>query len=102
MGGPGSADMMQTSPSFGLVLGLPPIDPRMRVMGTAFTCRCPPADNLALHRALAAAKPGDILVCDAGGRLDGGYFGELMATDAKNSRDRRPADLGIGARHSTN
>lgn len=82
--GPGSADIMQTSPGIGLVLGLRPVDQRARVIGTASTCQCPPADNLPLHRALAAARPGDILVCDAGGRLDAGYFGELMATDARN------------------
>jgi regulator of RNase E activity RraA len=29
-----------------------PIDPAMRVLGTAFTVRCQPGDNLALHYAL--------------------------------------------------
>jgi 4-hydroxy-4-methyl-2-oxoglutarate aldolase len=50
--------------------------------GPAATCACAPADNLALHQALATAASGSILVCDSGGRLDGGYLGELMATDA--------------------
>jgi 4-hydroxy-4-methyl-2-oxoglutarate aldolase len=53
-------------------------------VGPAATCVCAPADNLALHRALATAAPGSVLVCDAGGRLDGGYLGELMASDALN------------------
>jgi 4-hydroxy-4-methyl-2-oxoglutarate aldolase len=59
---------------------------RSVAVGTAMTCSCNPADNLALHRALATAPPGSVLVCDAGGRLDGGYMGELMATDAINQR----------------
>lgn len=54
------------------------------VVGPAATCVCAPADNLALHQALATAPAGSVLVCDAGGRLDGGYLGELMATDALN------------------
>jgi 4-hydroxy-4-methyl-2-oxoglutarate aldolase len=57
---------------------------RAWAVGPAVTCSCAPADNLALHRALATAAPGSVLVCDAGGRLDGGYLGELMATDAMN------------------
>jgi 4-hydroxy-4-methyl-2-oxoglutarate aldolase len=51
-------------------------------VGPAATCVCAPADNLALHHCLATAEPGSVLLCDAGGKLDGGYLGELMATDA--------------------
>jgi 4-hydroxy-4-methyl-2-oxoglutarate aldolase len=66
------------------ISGLRPLLPSTVLAGPAFTCRCAPMDNLALHRALMAAPRGSVLVCDAGGRVDGGYFGELMATDAIN------------------
>jgi 4-hydroxy-4-methyl-2-oxoglutarate aldolase len=64
--------------------GLSALLPDVVLSGPAFTCACAPMDNFALHRALAAAPAGCVLVCDAGGRVDGGYFGELMATDAAN------------------
>ncbi|MDE3180373.1 MAG: RraA family protein [Acidobacteriota bacterium] len=54
------------------------------ISARAFPCRCAPGDNLALHHALRAAPKGTVIVCDAGGRLDVGHFGELMALDAKN------------------
>jgi 4-hydroxy-4-methyl-2-oxoglutarate aldolase len=66
--------------------GLAPIYPGARVCGPAVTCRCAVGDNLALHRLLATAPAGSVLVCDAGGRDDVGYFGELMALDARNRR----------------
>jgi 4-hydroxy-4-methyl-2-oxoglutarate aldolase len=52
--------------------------------GPAMTCACAPRDNLAMHYALMTAPPGSVIVCDAGGRIDGGYFGELAALDARN------------------
>jgi 4-hydroxy-4-methyl-2-oxoglutarate aldolase len=57
-----------------------------RVMGPAYTCSCAAGDNLAIHAALTQAPPGSVIVADADGRADGGYFGELMATDAMNRR----------------
>lgn len=66
------------------IVGLAPSELFARVSGPAATCRCAPGDNLALHRLLASAGPGSVLVCDAGGRDDAGYFGELMAIDARN------------------
>lgn len=67
-----------------LARGLVPIDFGSRVCGPAETCRCAVGDNLALHRLLATAPAGSVLVCDAGGLDDVGYFGELMALDARN------------------
>ena len=37
-------------------------------------------DNLMLHAALDLAKPGDVMVIDAGGFPDRAIFGELMAS----------------------
>lgn len=58
---------------------LRPIAPGMRLAGPARTVRCLPGDNLALHRAIAAADAGDVLVVDYGGSIDSGPFGEIMA-----------------------
>ena len=46
-------------------------------------CRCEPGDNLALHALVALAPAGAVLVCDAGGDEEHGYFGELLALDAR-------------------
>lgn len=67
-----------------LVRGLLQMTPHTRICAPAFTCRCMPGDNLALHAALVGAPAGAVLVCDAGGDAGWGYFGELMGTDARN------------------
>lgn len=59
-----------------------PIYPGMKVCGPAFTVLGHPGDNLILHKALAIAQPGDVLVVDMGGHTEGGYWGEMMATSA--------------------
>ncbi len=56
-----------------------PLAPGMAAAGPALTVRCRPGDNLALHRAIAVARPGDILVVDYGASMDSGPFGEIMA-----------------------
>ena len=57
-----------------------PIGYKGHMVGTAFTIRVPQGDNLMLHAAMDLAKPGDIIVIDAGGFKDRAIFGELMAT----------------------
>lgn len=59
-----------------------PIYPGIRVLGPAFTLQTPPGDNLTLHAALKLAKPGDVLVIDAGDYTEQGSFGDVMATSA--------------------
>ena len=44
-----------------------PIVPTMRLAGPAFTVATSPENNLWLHRAIAAALPGDILVAVTSG-----------------------------------
>ena len=55
-----------------------PVAPHFRLCGPAFTVLSPQGDNLWLHRAIYAARPGDILVVDAGGHYESGYWGEIM------------------------
>ena len=59
-----------------------PISAGASVAGRAFTARCHIGDNLAIHRAVAAAQPGDVLVVDAGGNV-AGYWGEVLASSAQ-------------------
>lgn len=53
------------------------------LLGTAFTVRVPQGDNLMLHAAMDIARPGDVIVIDAGGFTERAIFGELMATYCK-------------------
>ncbi|WP_110955152.1 RraA family protein [Anaerosinus massiliensis] len=65
------------------------IDARIRPMnnapllGTAFTIKTRPGNNLLLHKALDMAKPGDVIVVAAQGRLENAITGELMISWAK-------------------
>lgn len=53
------------------------------MVGSAFTVRVRPGDNLMLHKALDMALPGDVIVVDAGGVTSNALIGELMVTHAK-------------------
>jgi len=46
--------------------------------GVALTVRARPGDNLMLHAAIDRAVAGDVIVVDAGGKLDNALMGELM------------------------
>lgn len=53
--------------------------PMKKLLGTAFTVKMPPGDNLMLKKALTLAQPGDVLIVDARGHVShccGG--GEMM------------------------
>lgn len=53
---------------------------KAKLIGPAFTIRVPEGDNLMFHKAMDLAKPGDIIVIDAGGATERAIFGELMLT----------------------
>ena len=59
-----------------------PVHSSFRVCGPAFTVDCPPSDNLWVHRAVYAARPGDVLVVDVRGQTEAGYWGEILSTAA--------------------
>lgn len=52
--------------------------PGQVVAGPALTVRTRPGDNLAVHHALDIARPGEIVVVDAGGNTDRAILGGLM------------------------
>ncbi len=64
------------------------MDPGMRarsgrpLAGIAITAVCRPGDNLMVHKALAVAQPGDIVVVTTGGNTTSAVFGELMCHSA--------------------
>lgn len=59
-----------------------PVDGAMRLVAPAFTVEAVPGDNLWLHRAVYAAKPGDVLVVTTRDGLDYGYWGEVLTVAA--------------------
>jgi regulator of RNase E activity RraA len=59
--------------------GLSPMHRGGALVGTAFTVKTRPGDNLMVHKAIDLAQPGDVIVVDAGGALDHAIIGELMA-----------------------
>jgi len=56
--------------------------PRLPVCGRAFPVETDGGDNLAIHHAIYAAQPGDVLVVNVSGAREYGYFGEVMARAA--------------------
>ncbi len=59
--------------------GIEPFHRSGKMVGTAFTVRTRPGDNLMVHKAIDMAAPGDVIVVDAGGALENAIIGELMS-----------------------
>ncbi|MBD48885.1 MAG: 4-hydroxy-4-methyl-2-oxoglutarate aldolase [Gemmatimonadetes bacterium] len=57
-----------------------PLVDSMRVCGPALTVQGAPGDNLWLHRAIAQARSGEVLVVAVGGAHEFGYWGGIMTT----------------------
>jgi 4-hydroxy-4-methyl-2-oxoglutarate aldolase len=80
---PASASLHEAAGRIGaLPSHIAPVDPAMHLYGVALPVRCPPGDNLWIHRALAETAPGNVLVVDCGTGDEFGYWGEIMATAA--------------------
>ncbi len=60
-----------------------PINPKMKICGSAYTVLTAPCDNKMLHRAYASAKKGDVLVVNCSSFYEAGYWGDLMTLGAK-------------------
>lgn len=75
-------DHQETPPEVAVDPAIRPSWPGARLAGPAYTVRGAGGDNLALHRAVAAAPPNHVLVAD----LDGaayGHWGEVLAVAAQ-------------------
>ena len=59
---------------------LKPISSGMRICGRAYPIKGPSGCNLWLHRAIAKAKQGDVLIADIGEDKEFGYWGDIMGT----------------------
>ncbi|HEY6358365.1 MAG TPA: hypothetical protein VIX35_08965 [Vicinamibacterales bacterium] len=57
-----------------------------RAAGPALTVVCRPGDNLMVHKALALASPGEVVVVTTGGNITSAVFGELMCESAVAAR----------------
>lgn len=83
----GSATLHEAAGKIGVLPpAIKPMGPGFRVCGPAFTVHGPGTDNLWLHRAMLAAKPGDVLVAYVSGVYEAGYWGEIMSTGAKAAK----------------
>ena len=58
--------------------GLTPFHRSKTILGTAFTVKTLPGDNLLVHKSLETAEPGDIIVVDGGGEVTAALIGEIM------------------------
>jgi 4-hydroxy-4-methyl-2-oxoglutarate aldolase len=65
-----------------ILLGFEPAWPEARILGPAFTAQGAPGDNLALHRAVAEAAPGDVIVLAVRGERGRAHCGGIVATAA--------------------
>lgn len=54
------------------------------ICGPACTVKVFPGDNLMVHKALDVAKPGDVVVVDAGGSKSNAVLGDLICTKARH------------------
>jgi 4-hydroxy-4-methyl-2-oxoglutarate aldolase len=66
-----------------MIAEIKPVWPRAKIVGPALTVRTFPADNLMIHKAVTLAKPGDVLVVNAGGYKDTAVFGDLLGYSCK-------------------
>lgn len=75
----GSATLHEAAGRIGaLPSAIKPLSPTMRLAGPAFTVHVPAFDNLWIHRAVYAAREGDILVISTSGGLEAGYWGDIL------------------------
>lgn len=80
----GSATVYEAAGREGLIdADFTQVVPRSRVCGPARPVRCGQDDNLMVHAAMAAARPGDVLVLTMPEPRPVALVGDLLATQAK-------------------
>jgi 4-hydroxy-4-methyl-2-oxoglutarate aldolase len=79
----GSATLHEAAGQIGALPSvIRPMAPELRLAGTAFPVSTAPGNNVWLHRAIASASRGDVLVAVVGGLHEAGYWGEIMTVGA--------------------
>ncbi|MEM8861298.1 MAG: 4-carboxy-4-hydroxy-2-oxoadipate aldolase/oxaloacetate decarboxylase [Chloroflexota bacterium] len=63
--------------------GIKPLNASSRICGPAVTVHTMPRDNLVLHRAIAMAEAGSVIIAHCSGFYEAGYWGDLMGTAAQ-------------------
>ncbi len=62
----------------GVDASIRPVHSSGKLVGSAFTVKTRPGDNLMVHKAIDMAGPGDVILIDAGGDLSNAIMGEIM------------------------
>jgi regulator of RNase E activity RraA len=78
------SDSMQRFSGTPGLLPVPGSVGKNRLSGPALTVRTRPGDNLVVHKAVDLARPGDVVVVDAGGHPDRAIIGELLCRYAQS------------------
>jgi RraA family protein len=66
------------------IVGLRPFHRGGKLVGTAFTVQVRSGDNLAIHQALNAVRPGDVLMIAGGGDTSRALVGDIMKAIAES------------------
>ena len=66
-----------------LTSAIKPVAAGMKLCGPALTVLCRGKDNLMLHKAIAVAQPGDVLVVATEDKAEAGFWGEIMTVSAQ-------------------
>ncbi|GAB3626873.1 methyltransferase [Pandoraea terrae] len=67
------------------IVGLTRYNRTRKLIGTAFTVKCRPGDNLMIYKALTMLQPGHVLVVDGAGNAENALVGELIKLQAQAS-----------------
>lgn len=65
------------------IYGLTRYNRNTKLIGTAFTVKCRPGDNLMIYKALTMMQPGHVLVVDGAGNDQNALVGELIKLHAE-------------------
>lgn len=74
---------VSSTPDVAMEAALSPIGRDIGMAGTALTVSASPGDNLAIHKAITMAEPGDVLVVDGDGYTGAAFVGELMCASCQ-------------------
>lgn len=66
-----------------LTSAIKPVAAGTRICGPALTVLCRSKDNLMLHKAIAVAQPGDVLVVATEDKAEAGFWGEILTVSAQ-------------------